>query len=410
MDPEAAVAQFVAVTGASPAQATFYLESANGDLERAVAAFFDAAAGVGAGAAPSSASTPASASANAERIPTADEVVTRSSRIATLGGLGARSPSDQDKNTYYAGGKNSGVAVQGPPDASKSPKSVVDDILKLASAGGPRPGASDHDDDDEHDHDHDDFDSDEEEGAAPKLKAFTGAGYRLGSEEDPAPASGAPSAPAVNNPAPDAPRGKAVRTLTFWKEGFSIDDGPLYNYSDPASQQILNAIKSGRAPLHILNVAHGQPVDLRVAHRIEEAYVPPPPKPFSGAGNRLGSIVPGDPIAPAPVAPAAAAASSAASSSSTGPAQPAPSSFKLDVDPTKPITSIQLRLADGTRLVSKFNATHTLADLRQVARLALPNQRAFTLHTTFPMRELTDDKATLESLGLLNAVVVQKFA
>ncbi len=37
----------------------------------------------------------------------------------------------------------------------------------------------------------------------------------------------------------------AVRNLTFWKNGFSIDDGPLYEYSDPKNQKYLEAIKSG---------------------------------------------------------------------------------------------------------------------------------------------------------------------
>jgi SEP domain len=33
--------------------------------------------------------------------------------------------------------------------------------------------------------------------------------------------------------------------LTFWANGFSLDDGPLLKYDDPANQEILNAIHSG---------------------------------------------------------------------------------------------------------------------------------------------------------------------
>lgn len=35
------------------------------------------------------------------------------------------------------------------------------------------------------------------------------------------------------------------RRLTFWKDGFSIEDGPLFAYDAPGSQQMLQAIDSG---------------------------------------------------------------------------------------------------------------------------------------------------------------------
>ena len=49
-----------------------------------------------------------------------------------------------------------------------------------------------------------------------------------------------------------------------------------------------------RAPLAWLNVRQGQPVDVRVARKLDEDYKPPPkqpPKPFSGSGQRLGRFV-----------------------------------------------------------------------------------------------------------------------
>ena len=38
---------------------------------------------------------------------------------------------------------------------------------------------------------------------------------------------------------------KVTRYLTFWRDGFSVDDGQLYRYDDPANQTMLNAINSG---------------------------------------------------------------------------------------------------------------------------------------------------------------------
>lgn len=44
----------------------------------------------------------------------------------------------------------------------------------------------------------------------------------------------------------------------------------------------------------LLNVRQDQPVDVRVARRLDEDYKPPPKKPakpFSGSGQRLGRFV-----------------------------------------------------------------------------------------------------------------------
>lgn len=42
-----------------------------------------------------------------------------------------------------------------------------------------------------------------------------------------------------------APEEVVERELTFWKNGFSIGDGPLMAYDDPANEKILDDIKSG---------------------------------------------------------------------------------------------------------------------------------------------------------------------
>ena len=37
----------------------------------------------------------------------------------------------------------------------------------------------------------------------------------------------------------------AIRNLTFWRDGFNIEDGPLMAYDNPENQRILDAINSG---------------------------------------------------------------------------------------------------------------------------------------------------------------------
>jgi UBX domain-containing protein 1 len=80
------------------------------------------------------------------------------------------------------------------------------------------------------------------------------------------------------------------------------------------------------------------------------------------------------------------------------------------VDPAKPTTNLQLRLADGSRIVQQFNHSHTLRDVRMFIVRARPQYEIvpFSLMTAFPNKELTDEMATLAELQLLNAVIIQR--
>lgn len=44
---------------------------------------------------------------------------------------------------------------------------------------------------------------------------------------------------------PDASETTAIRHLTFWRDGFSVEDGELMRYDDPENQDILTEINSG---------------------------------------------------------------------------------------------------------------------------------------------------------------------
>lgn len=176
-------------------------------------------------------------------------------------------------------------------------------------------------------------------------------------------------------------------------------------YDDPANQEVLRAIQSGRAPLSLMNVEPGQPADVNVFRRLDEDYVPPKKKhaSFSGQGNRLGSPTPGGEAsgsaAPAIPTPAPTAR----------PQAPVPT---VEVNQSSPITTLQIRLGDGTRLVSRFNHTHTVGDVYSFVNSASLESRSrnYILQTTFPNKELSDHGQTIKDAGLVNAVVVQKWA
>lgn len=84
--------------------------------------------------------------------------------------------------------------------------------------------------------------------------------------------------------------------------------------------------------------------------------------------------------------------------------------FFLSTNPpsvSEPVTSIQIRLADGTREVQKFNKTHTVGDLRKVMA-SKSGKSTFKIMQAYPPKCLEDDSLTLEEAGLLNAAVMQR--
>lgn len=114
--------------------------------------------------------------------------------------------------------------------------------------------------------------------------------------------------------------------------------------------------------------------------------------PFHGVARTLGS------------------GSSEPSPSTAGTSSIIPSStLAFSVDETLPSTSIQLRLADGTRMVSRFNVHHTVGDIRNFINASRPGSRSYKLTTVgFPPTQLNDDSTTIEQAGLANSVVMQK--
>ena len=416
--------------------ASFFLESAGGDVQTALSSFYESdAAGAPESQTTSAADTPslpdsytgprtlsgqpapqaASASASAPRTgrgsgsgsgsgsstPARTGAPGRSGGIATLRDLQSSSdPREHDDDddqqggsddpfNFYTGGARSALSVENPEAQARRNVpggDLVNEILKKAAQRG-APS------------------TEQPAAASSSSRAFAGQGRSI---NDPAPASAseAPQAlpsiasvPGAYGDEHDDNDEPVIRNLTFWEDGFSIEDGPLMRYDDPANAETLQAINSGRAPLSLLNARFGQPVELRVSRRTNEKYTPPPPppmEPFGGSGNRLGSVAP----APQPTPAAAGAAPAAAAAGAGG--------FQLDH--SQPVTQIQIRLADGSRLVGRFNHTHTVADIRGYINASQPGMasRPYILQTSFPPQPLADESQNVKDAGLVNAVVIQK--
>lgn len=76
----------------------------------------------------------------------------------------------------------------------------------------------------------------------------------------------------------------------------------------------------------------------------------------------------------------------------------------------EPITSVQIWLADGERIIQKFNISHRISHVRDFITEYQGSEGSvpFALTTSLPFRELQDETLTLEEAKLQNAVVVQR--
>ena len=189
--------------------------------------------------------------------------------------------------------------------------------------------------------------------------------------------------------------------LRLWKNGFSIkgpdDSEELKSYSDPNNAKLLNSIAKGEIPDELAALAKGGKVNMDMEDHRDQDFVPPKKvmKPFSGSGQALGS--------PTPHLMTSQPASTGSTNQAPG---PEPS---VKIDESQPITTLQIRLADGSRKVQKFNHSHTVSDIRQfVASIPGYEASTFQLQTNFPVKILTDDSQSIEEAQILNAVIIQK--
>ncbi|KAM4093114.1 hypothetical protein ACB094_06G090800 [Castanea mollissima] len=268
--------------------------------------------------------------------------------------------SDSDEpQEYYTGGEKSGMLVQDPTKGNE-----VDAIFNHARQVAVDP-------------DHLQPSS--------SSKSFTGTARLLSGET----VSSEPQHPEV-----------VIHTITFWSNGFSVNDGPLRRFDDPENASFLESIKNSDCPKEL------EPADRRTSVHVEllrrDENYPEPVKShvaFHGVGRTLGSST-------STTTPAVSEPTVSATPLNTAPLP----LTGLVVDESSPSTSIQLRLADGTRMVSRFNHHHTIREIRNFIDALRPGGVTYQLLTMgFPPKQLTDLDQTIEQAGIANSVVIQKF-
>lgn len=284
--------------------------------------------------------------------------------IRTLADLNRRSEPDSDSDDdapqeYYTGGEKSGMLVQDP-----SKRNDVDEIFNQARQQGAVEGPL--------------------ENLRPSSSSttFTGTGRLLSGEMVPPPASQPPET--------------VIHNIVFWRNGFTVNDGPLRRLDDPANASFLESIRRSECPKELEPADKRTSVNVNLIRRDEDC--PEPEKhtvAFQGVGRTLGGSSASEQTASASAAPLTSA--------------PFPSASVV-VDQTQPSTPIQLRLADGTRLVAHFNYHHTIGDIRAIIDASRPGgSRTYHLQSVgFPPKQLNDLNQTIEQAGLANSVVIQK--
>ncbi|GAV73207.1 UBX domain-containing protein/SEP domain-containing protein [Cephalotus follicularis] len=286
----------------------------------------------------------------------------RTGGIRTLSDLNRRSGPDSDSDSdgpqeYYTGGEKSGMLVQDPKKGNDV-DAIFNQARELGAVEGPL------------------------ERPPPSSRSFTGTGRLLSGETIPS--------------APQQPEA-VIHNIVFWTNGFTVNDGPLRRIDDPENAPFLESIKKSECPKELEPADRRSTVHVNLIRRevkcqeVEKRHVA-----FQGVGRTLGSS-----SATAVTGPALASTPNTASTPSMG----------VVVDETLPSTSIQLRLADGTRLVAQFNYHHTINDIRAMIDASRPGASGdYQLQVMgFPPKLLSDPTQTIEQAGLANSVVIQKF-
>mmetsp|Transcript_45862 Transcript_45862/g.67255 ORF Transcript_45862/g.67255 Transcript_45862/m.67255 type:complete len:369 (+) Transcript_45862:121-1227(+) len=355
--------QFIETTGAAPNVAKFFIESASGDLMRALDSFFESGGEVPEGGAD-----------------------------APMGDAGEDDESDDDLDEEELGRAEAGAGPASLDD-------LTSNMFKKAEQVKPEDLAQEQKD--------------------PKRSIFKGKGFALGKD------SAEDSEVVDSGPARPAP--KAYKVTVWKGGAFQVDDGEVRYCDKGSDQEknkrFMEDLGKNIPPEEMRERdTSGFPVPVNISladHREEDSsnatVVKPKFKAFGGGGNTLGKDWTSEAFTKVAAA-ADAPEGSAARSVGTAAAAPKMSKdeissqlkdFEADAS-SADATSVQVRLPTGGRAEARLSAARTVGDLRRwvVASGNVPAGQNFLMNAGFPPQPLTDDSASLKDAQLCNAAVV----
>jgi hypothetical protein len=128
-----------------------------------------------------------------------------------------------------------------------------------------------------------------------------------------------------------------VHKLRLWKNGFTVDEGPLRAYNDPANKEFLNDINQGVTPRELVRFSEGAEVNLDMEDHRDEDYAPPKGKyVLYNDGYKLGS--------PTPTVVSNASPQELVNNEDLA-------KKEMPIDESSPVTQVQVRLSNGSRFV-----------------------------------------------------------
>ncbi|GAX85737.1 hypothetical protein CEUSTIGMA_g13152.t1 [Chlamydomonas eustigma] len=302
---------------------------------------------------------------NAEEFRSKVDSLNHMSHIKSFGDLGGGPDSDSDDhddvNDYYAGGKASGQLIRGAPEEKKGKGDKVSGVFDRARNSGAVDGST----------------ADLEEPS----KTFKGSGRTLTGGES-------------SNQATSK-----THVITFYRNSvFTVDNGPPRSINDPSNFRFIESISKGECPEELEPDAPGMALNVNLVRKEEDYAEPEKPKyhAFQGSCRTLAS-----------------SSTTSSSADATASALPPPGGVLAGewkgVNEDLPVTSLQLRMADGSRMVARFNHSHRVSDIRRFIRASRPDMQApYHLMTSFPSQVIQDEDKSIEESGLLNAVIIQK--
>ena len=148
---------------------------------------------------------------------------------------------------------------------------------------------------------------------------------------------------------------RPMRTVTFYRDGFTVDDGPLRQPGEPANDAFLRSISNGMCPTELIDPETRMPADVNLVDKRGEEYSASAPAApayvaFSGEGQTLGASA----GAAAGGAPGAIVVPGVETKGATPPGE---------IPAGEPSVRVQIRFPDNSRQVAKFRPKHTVRNL-----------------------------------------------
>ncbi|CDU19422.1 hypothetical protein, variant 1 [Plasmodium yoelii 17X] len=183
------------------------------------------------------------------------------------------------------------------------------------------------------------------------------------------------------------------RRITLYKNGFTIDEGEFRDFEVEENKKFMENIEAGILPKElqgkdksIMNVAiKDKSSQIYTKNKSQEEKTL-----YKGQGVKLGS-----------------------SNSNLNEEEinkiiaSNPTDIKeIKIDDNNPITTIQIRLYNGKKIIQKFNYNHTVEDLFQFVYGHTPIN--FSLFFDFPLKKIERNNKTLQEENLLGVIITQK--